>query len=216
VTKVIRFAPNTKISLPRCNNRENLPSLSIETRVVKQADRRRTLQVALREEPLIAIPEDFERTFQAHSRLVLRAAYRVTGDAADAEDVLQTVFLRLLRRGPNALGLENEEGYLRRAAINAAIDLVRSRQADKIVPLLEIASSGRTPDGGDLRQALRGALARLDPRSANIFALRFFEDMNNREIASLLGISQVQVAVIVFRARRQLQKELRPYLGGRS
>jgi RNA polymerase sigma-70 factor, ECF subfamily len=183
---------------------------------MKPADRRRTLQVALREEPVIAIPEDFERKFQAHSGLVFRVAYRVTGNAADAEDVLQTVFLRLLRRAPNAEALENEESYLRRAAINAALDLIRSRQANKTVPLLEIASQRRAPDGGELHQALSGAVARLNPRSAQVFALRFFEDMNNRQIASLLGISQVLVAGIIFRARRQLQKELRPYLGGRS
>jgi RNA polymerase sigma-70 factor (ECF subfamily) len=182
---------------------------------VKERDRRRTLQVAIREEPVIAVPDQFERTFQAHSRLVFRVAYRVTGNAADAEDVLQTVFLRLLRRMPEDDVLENEESYLRRAAVNAAIDLVRSRQADKTVPLLEIASPQRSHDGGELRQALRDALARLNPRSARVFALRFFEEMSNRQIANLLGISQVLVAVIIFRARQQLQKELRPYLGDR-
>ena len=165
---------------------------------------------------MIVVPDQFERTFQAHSRLVFRVAYRVTGNAADAEDVLQTVFLRLLGREQDAPALANEEGYLRRAAVNAAIDLVRSRQADGSVPLLEIASAGRPQDAGELRQALRNALGRLSPRSAKVFALRFFEDMNNREIANLLGISQVLVAVIIFRARQQLQRELRPYLGDRS
>jgi RNA polymerase sigma-70 factor, ECF subfamily len=147
---------------------------------------------------------------------VFRVAYRVTGNAADAEDVLQTVFLRLLGRRPNADALENEESYLRRAAVNAAIDLVRSRQAARTVPLLEMASQRRPSDAGGLRHALRSALARLSPRSAKVFALRFFEDMSNRQIASSLGISQVLVAVIIFRARQQLQKELRPYLGDRS
>ena len=182
----------------------------------ERTDRRHTLQAALKEELVIAIPEQFERTFQAHSSLVFRVAYRVTGNAADAEDVLQTVFLRLLRRGPEDAALQNEESYLRRAAVNAAIDLVRSRHADKTVPLLEIASPQRASDGGELRQALREALAPLNPRSAKVFALRFFEDMSNRQIAGLLGMSQVLVAVTIFRARQQLQKELRPYLGDRS
>jgi RNA polymerase sigma-70 factor, ECF subfamily len=200
-----------KLFQARCNNRGDPTSL-----VVKEPDRRRTLQVALKEDPVIAIPNEFERTFQAHSGLVFRLAYRVTGNAADAEDVLQSVFLRLLRSKPNADALENEESYLRRAAINAAIDLVRSRQAERAVPLLEIASPLRPPDAGELRQALRNSLARLNPRSAKVFALRFFEDLSNRQIANLLGISQVLVAVIIFRARQQLQKELRPYLGDRS
>ncbi len=183
---------------------------------MKEPNRRRTLQVALQEEPVIAVPGHFERIFRAHHGLVFRVAYRVTGNVADAEDVLQTVFLRLLRRPSESAALESEENYLRRAAVNAAIDLVRSREAAKTVPLLEIASKGRTPDAGELRQALRSALSRLSPQSAQIFALRFFEDRNHQEIANLLGISRVLVAVTIFRARQQLRKELRPYLGERS
>ena len=71
-------------------------------------------------------------------------------------------------------------------------------------------------DVSDLRQALSRALAQLKPRPAEIFALRFIEGLNNREIAQTLGISQVLVAVIVHRTRQQLRKELRPYLGDRS
>ena len=71
---------------------------------------------------------------------MFRTAYRITGNAGDAEDALQTVFLRLLRRGRNADPLENLESYLRRAAINAALDVIRSRQSDQTVPLPEESS----------------------------------------------------------------------------
>jgi RNA polymerase sigma factor (sigma-70 family) len=57
------------------------------------------------------------------------------------------------------------------------------------------------------------ALAQLKPRSAEIFALRFLEGFGNPEIARMLGISQVLVAVIVHRTRQQLRKELGAYLG---
>lgn len=151
---------------------------------------------------------------------MFRTAYRITGNAGDAEDALQTVFLRLLRRGRNADALDNAESYLRRAAINAALDVIRSRQADQTVSLSEEATDGMPsapaqPDVA-LRQALARALAQLKPRPAEIFALRFIEGLSNREIAQTLGISQVLVAVIVHRTRQQLRKELRPYLGDRS
>jgi len=55
----------------------------------------------------------------------------------------------------------------------------------------------------------------LSPRSAEIFALRHVEDFSNGEIARLLGISQILVAVTLHRARRQLQKEIRLYFGGK-
>lgn len=173
------------------------------------------------EEPAIAIPDELEQAFRAHHSLVFRTAYRITGNAGDAEDVLQTVFLRMLRRGRSADPLENAESYLRRAAINAALDVIRSRQASQTVPLPE-EPSGLVPTApaqanvSGLRQALAQAMAQLKPRPAEIFALRFIEGLSNQEIAQALGISQVLVAVIVHRTRQQLRKQLRPYLGDRS
>jgi RNA polymerase sigma-70 factor, ECF subfamily len=149
---------------------------------------------------------------------VFRTAYRITGNAVDAEDVLQTVFLRLLRRGRGSVPLENSEGYLRRAAINAALDVNRSRRADRTVPIPDDSLMPTTPARADsfgLRQALGRAMARLKPRPAEIFALRFLEGLSNPQISHLLGISQVRVAVIVHRTRVQLREELRPYLGDR-
>jgi RNA polymerase sigma-70 factor, ECF subfamily len=184
---------------------------------------RRTLHSVLSvlEEPAIAIPDELEQTFRAHYRLVFRTAYRITGNAGDAEDVLQTVFLRLLGRSGKADPMENPESYLRRAAINAALDVIRSRQSEQTVPLPE-EPSGLMPtmpaqaDVSGLRQALTRALAQLKPRSAEIFTLRFLEGFSNQEIAQTLGISQVLVAVIVHRTRQQLRSELRPHLGDRS
>jgi len=157
--------------------------------------------------------------FRAHHGLVFRTAYRITGNAADAEDVSQTVFLRLLRRGTSAEVMENEESYLRRAAINAALDVMRSRQSDRTVELLDLpaepANEGprepRLALGLALGQALGRALAQLKPRPAEVFVLRFLEGYSNPQIARMLGISQVLVAVIVHRTRQQLRKELGAY-----
>jgi RNA polymerase sigma-70 factor, ECF subfamily len=186
---------------------------------VKGNHRRRNLLSVL-EDPAIAIPDELDQTFRAHHGLVFRTAYRITGNAGDAEDVLQTVFLRLLRRDRNAEALENPESYLRRAAVNAALDMLRSRRAAQTVPLPEDPSglmrTGPTQDVTGLRHALSRAMGRLKPRPAEIFVLRFLEGLSNRQIAQTLGISQVLVAVIVHRTRQQLRKELRPYLGDRS
>jgi RNA polymerase sigma-70 factor (ECF subfamily) len=158
-----------------------------------------------------------ERFWSEHSAAVFRAAFRVTGNAADAEDVLQTVFLRLARRGEDELA-DQAGGYLHRSAVNAALDVVRSRQRAGWVPLeppgaAEVLASG-APDperqqvGRELRRNLRLAMNRLSPRAAEIFALRYFEGLPNREIAALLGISQGMVAVLLHRTRARLRKEL--------
>ena len=162
------------------------------------------------------VPSEFERIFRAHHGLVFRTAYRITGNAADAEDVSQTVFLRLFRRGTSTDVLENEESYLRRAAINAGLDVIRSRQTDRTVELTDLPAEPAREDPRELRQALGRALAQLKPRPAEIFALRFLEGFSNPQIARMLGISQVWVAVLVHRTRQQLRKELGAYRGDKS
>jgi RNA polymerase sigma-70 factor (ECF subfamily) len=166
---------------------------------------------------------DLERIFREHHALVFRAAYRVTGNPDDAEDVLQTVFLRMMKRPPGAEPVGNMGSFLHRAAVNAALDLVRTRQNVRSVPLDELEpvlseSTHRSPDrlqhSGEIREWLRGALARLNPRIAEMFMLRFFEGKDNPEIARLLETTPGTVAVTLSRTRDRLEKEYRAYLGG--
>jgi RNA polymerase sigma factor (sigma-70 family) len=112
--------------------------------------------------------------------------------------------------------VHSEQSYLRRAAINASLDLLRSRQADRTTELTDYPDGHVHSESTDLRRALARALSTLEPRSAEVFTLRFLEGFTNPQIAAMLGLSQVLVAVIVHRARRQLRKELGAYLGERS
>lgn len=159
-----------------------------------------------------------ERLFHDHHARVYRAAYRVTGSATDAEDVLQTVFLRLARKG-GAAPLDNPASYLYRAAVNAALDVLRRRQAVQPLEAAEdapaAAAAPELVDVAELRGALRSALARLSPRAAEMFALRYLEGHANREIARHMRTSAAVVAVTLFRARRQLKDDLRRFLAGR-
>ena len=172
--------------------------------------------------PQAALAVDLDLVFREHHATVFRAAYRVTGNASDAEDVLQTVFMRLLRRQPGAEAVGNMEGYLRRAAVNAALDLIRSRQAAPQVPLEDVApllpeKASLAPDrlhrSSEIRHWLREAVARLSPRAAEMFALRFFEGKDNPEIAETLGSTPASVAVTLSRTRDRIQQEFRSYMG---
>ena len=129
---------------------------------------------------------DLERVFVAHQARVFRAAYRITGNAQDAEDVLQSVFLRLARQEEGALDVANASSYLYRAQ-----------------------------EAAEIRHWLRRALAALSPRAAEVFALRYLEGEANRDIARLLGISRVSVAVSLHRTRQRLQSELGQWKKGR-
>jgi RNA polymerase sigma-70 factor (ECF subfamily) len=162
-----------------------------------------------------------ERIFREHAKRVLSAAYRVTGRAEDAEDVLQTVFMRLVRREGGGLD-DNPSAYLHRAAVNAALDVVRSRRASRATPLDETAAgrlvaaeSGaaeRRVASDEIRDEVRRALGLLSPRAAEIFTLRYFEDFDNHEIARMLGSSRSTVAVILHRARQRVREAIRPHV----
>jgi RNA polymerase sigma-70 factor (ECF subfamily) len=175
--------------------------------------------------PFPGQPAELEELFQAHHASVLRAAYRITGNATDAEDVLQTVFIRLLRRPLDSPPMENAGAYLHRVAVNAALDLVRERQEARNQPLDAhishlaegpAAAPDRQQEAREMRDFLRRAIRRLAPRAAEIFCLHCFEGYSNAQIASMLDLSRAGVAVALHRTRARLQEEIRSFMGEAS
>jgi RNA polymerase sigma-70 factor (ECF subfamily) len=171
-----------------------------------------------------------ERLFQQHHQRVFRTAYRVTGSAADAEDVLQTVFLRVARGQATAVAAENTEAYFSRAAVNASLDLLRSRKRSKAVAIDDLEGEAsvasfvvsRNPEARqedrELRKLIREAVAKLGDTAGQMFALRYFEGYGNAEIAKMMHTSALVVGVTLHRARARLRKEIGSYLkaGARS
>ena len=165
-------------------------------------------------------PGELESLFQAHHDRVFRTAYRITGSPADAEDVLQTVFLRLVKGQGYDLS-QNAEAYLSRAAINASLDLMRSRCRAKSVGLGEVAAEAleskfQSPEAEhadrELQTLIREAVTRLGKTAGEMFVLRYYEGYDNQEIATKLDTSQMVVGVVLHRARTKLRKEIGHYL----
>src|ERR1700682_2985850 len=192
-------------------------------------DNEKESPVQLAVKPLRAVPDspgELETLFQAHHERVFRTAYRVTGSAADAEDVLQTVFLRVARGHESAAAAENPQAYFARAAINASLDLLRSRKRSKAIAIDEVEDrasvaafvSKQDPakhqEDRELRALLGEALSRLGPTAAQMFALRYFEGYGNGEIASIMKTSPLVVGVTLHRARARLRKEIGRFLRG--
>jgi RNA polymerase sigma-70 factor, ECF subfamily len=153
--------------------------------------------------------------FALHHRRVLMAAYRITGSMADAEDVAQSVFLRLTTGDEHVMS--SAGSYLYRAAINGGLDLLRRRATAASEPLdlaSTVASQGRgsRPEAEatsrQLVRLLRKALGELSPRAAEMFTLRYVEELDNREIAVLMNTSQAVVAVTLHQVRSKLKKRL--------
>ncbi|WP_089839052.1 RNA polymerase sigma factor [Granulicella pectinivorans] len=163
---------------------------------------------------IIPTMESISQLFAEHYRRVLLAAHRITGNMADAEDIAQGLFLRL---ASTDRPIDNVGSYLHRAAINGALDLLRRRKSAATEPLdqaVEVVSVSRrsSPESEvssrQLGEALRTAIGELPPRAAEMFALRYFEELGNKEIATMMGTSQAAVAVTLHNTRSRLKKRL--------
>ncbi len=164
---------------------------------------------------------ELELLFREHHKNLFRTAHRITGSAADAEDVLQTVFLRLVKSHESYDLADNPKAYLSRAAINAALDLIRTRQRlrtvgidDTPAELMAVKTGNPETQHADreLQTLVRVAVGRLGTTAAEMFVLRYYEGYDNREIARLLSTSQMVVGVVLHRARTKLRKEIGDYL----
>ena len=165
------------------------------------------------------LDREFEETFREHSPMIYRTAYSVTRTPQDAEDVVQTLFLGMLRRGlPDGLK-ENPRAYLYRAAVNLSLNAVRLRQ--RHVPITDAESLNAPPQEApeihaDTQRLLARAIAQLNPRAVEVLILRYEHDYSDAEIAKLLGKSRGAVALTLYRARARLKRLLRhAYRGGR-
>jgi len=150
----------------------------------------------------------FASLYQRRYEAVFRAALRVTGSAADAEDVLQTVFLRVLSQREHDEADRRPAAYFRRAAVNAAVDLLRRR-----VVRAETGYDDRAPHAAVepallLKEQLRRAVATLDPDDATLFLLRYVEGLSNQELADEFRLEKNNVAVRLHRIRVRLQAEM--------
>lgn len=146
--------------------------------------------------------------YARHSEAVFRAALRVTGNAADAEDVLQTVFLRVLSRTEQDDVTGHPVAYFRRAAVNAAVDLLRRRAVHAETAYEDgVADVGVDPPVL-LKERLRRAIATLPGEDATLFLLRYVEGLSNGELAEQFGLEKNTVAVRLHRIRLRLQAEM--------
>jgi RNA polymerase sigma-70 factor (ECF subfamily) len=162
------------------------------------------------------LTEEFERIFREHSQFVYRTAYAVTGSAEDAEDVLQTIFLRLVRRDPAPNLKNNPRAYLYRAAVNASLSVMRKRRHMVLTgDTAELESSMNAAEAeatNEIRERMLSVLevmAESDPAMVEMLILRYVHNYSDADIARMMGKSRGAIAVRLFRARLKLKKLIR-------
>jgi RNA polymerase sigma factor (sigma-70 family) len=154
---------------------------------------------------------ELEKVFREHAQMMYRSALSVTGRRQDAEDVLQNIFLKLLQREVPIEFRINPKGYLYRAAVNRALDVVRSRKqqsfTNDVERLAEVRTQGEVVGEFDVnRRLLLDAIGQLRPRAVEILILYYEHNYSVAEIAKMLGTSRSTIAVTLFRTRARLKR----------
>ena len=154
--------------------------------------------------------QELEQLFRQHYAMLYRTAYSLLGNAADAEDVPQTIFLRLLRSGSPPDMEKNAAGYLYRAAVNASLSIIRSRKNQPLAQGTENLEAAinyaHTDSAEQAHRRVTEVLAQLAPEAAEILILRYLHNASDADIAKLLGTSRGTIAVRLVRLRARLRK----------
>lgn len=144
----------------------------------------------------------FSDFYQRTSRALWSYVYRVTSNAADADDIVQEAFCRLLRAGPEAGG-EEWRRYLYRVASNLVVDRWRRRirRRDDSRDALPVLWESHHEDDEDMARTF----AELTSRERALLWLAYVEGESHGEIAASLGLGRHSIKVLLFRARRRLR-----------
>jgi RNA polymerase sigma-70 factor (ECF subfamily) len=152
--------------------------------------------------------DDVAALARQYGPAVFRAAWRILGSRAAAEDVQQQLFLRLIESPPRAV--ESWPAYLTASAVRMAIDSLRRQRRFKLLaPLWKTEEPDESPaddaERADAARFLRAAIAKINPRDASCFVMRHLHGLTPAAIGSALGISENHVSVSVHRARKALE-----------
>jgi RNA polymerase sigma-70 factor (ECF subfamily) len=159
-----------------------------------------------------------------HSQSLFRVAFRITGNEADAEDVVQEALLRGYQKLESFESRSNFGTWIYRIAVRCALDRIGGRKGDKGSRVAEetdpeqdevqVAAQAAGPDrlllSGEIAALQQAALGALTPTERTAFVLRHMEDRSSEEIAAALGIAPNAAKQAVFRAVQKLRLRLAP------
>jgi RNA polymerase sigma-70 factor (sigma-E family) len=157
----------------------------------------------------------FRDYVRSRSRALLRTAYLLTGNMADAEDLVQAALTKTYLAWNRIQDRSAVDGYVRRAIVNTHISWWRRRRLEEyptdVIPDQAVVDY---PETSDLQESLRRAINRLPQRMRAAVMLRYYDDMTEAEVAEVLGVSLGTVKSTVSRAVAKLRTdaELQPEL----
>jgi RNA polymerase sigma-70 factor (ECF subfamily) len=157
---------------------------------------------------------DLTALAETYSGLLFRVAYSVLRSRAEAEDVAQDVFVRILKRSPDSLTVRDLRVWLIRITWNLSIDRrrrIRPEQIDEDFAKSLVATNAPVDEALDDAQRMKAVLRELEklPRAERqVLLLSTVEELETVEVAKVLGRSESAVRALLFRARTRLRERL--------
>ena len=156
---------------------------------------------------------EFKQRFMPHHRLLYRVAYQLTGNAQDAEDLLQDLYLKLWQKRDDLPDEAMKEAYLATMIRNLFIDQRRLKHVDASAELKneegppDERSLDRQIDAKDEVQQMEGLISELPERDGKIIRMHLVEDRSYEEIERDTGLSQGNIRIIVMRTKKKLKQQ---------
>ena len=156
---------------------------------------------------------EFKQRFLPHHRLLYRVAYQLTGNAQDAEDLLQDLYLKLWQKRDDLPNEAMNEAYLVTMIRNLFIDQRRLKRLDDSAELKnedgppDERSLDRQIDAKDEARQMEGLINQLPERDAKIIQMHLVEDRSYEEIERDTGLSQGNIRIIVMRTKKKLKQQ---------
>lgn len=160
----------------------------------------------------------FEQLFQKYGRRVYAIAYRFTSDPQEAEDILQTTFLRAYEHIVGHRRIQSFYPWLCRVAVNLATDYHRASRPQEQVETVNLSSHSvwanpeRTVENRELGEKINAAIEQLSSRQREVFLLKTVTGLPHKEIADILGCSHAAVRANLYQAVGKLRESLRKYI----
>ena len=156
---------------------------------------------------------EFKQRFMPHYKLLYRVAYYLTGNALDAEDLLQDMYLKLWQKRDDLPDEAMKEAYLVTMIRRQFLDQRRLKHVDTSAELKEDASPpderslDHQIDARDEARQMEGLIRQLPERDAKIIQMHLMEERSYEEIEQNTGLSQGNIRIIVMRTRQKLKQQ---------
>ncbi len=156
---------------------------------------------------------EIEEIYEKYKKVLMNITVRIVQNKSDAEDILQTAFLRLAQRH-----IKNEKkafSYLVKTVVGRAKNKrYRKRPQDDTHPEIIVLSPEQNVLNQELKEMIEKAVEKLPYKERIILIMKKYEGFSHKEISEILNIKEGTVRVLLYRAVRKLEKILLPYIKG--